>query len=114
MNPITLNIAEIIGTPNAIIQKFGNMVFEKASKYLESGATIILDFENISNLTSGFCNASIGKLYSTFPKIADSNIIVTHIEKSSIWHEKIQESIDLVKNPDKAKKIDDAILALFQ
>jgi len=113
MSQVRIKIVDVIGTSNAIIQKFGNQIFEVASSYLNSGTSIILDFQGISNLTSGFCNASIGQLYTKYPSIASSNIIVENIDQSSVWFEKIQDSIVLAQNPEKAVIIDNAILALF-
>jgi hypothetical protein len=113
MSQVRINIVDVIGTSNAIIQKFGNQIFELTSSLLNSGDSIILDFKGVSNLTSGFCNASIGQLYSKFPLIASKNIIIENINQSSIWFEKIQDSIILAQNPEKAEIIDNAILALF-
>ena len=84
-----------------------------SSSYLNSGASIVLDFQGISNLTSGFCNASIGQLYSKYPLTASNSIIIENIDSSSVWFEKIQDSIVLAQNPEKAVIIDNAILALF-
>lgn len=114
MNKNVLHIESIIGTSNAVIQKFGNQVFLVASGLLSKDQSIVLDFSGITNLTSGFCNASVGKLYSVFPKIAKSHIVITNIEKPSIWNDKIEDSIGLALNPEKAKIHDEAILALFE
>ncbi|TKC00167.1 STAS-like domain-containing protein [Pedobacter cryophilus] len=113
MSQVRINIVDIIGTSNAIIQKFGNQIFEVASSYLNAGSSIVLDFHSISNLTSGFCNASIGQLYTKYPSIASANIVIENIDQSSVWYEKIQDSIVLAQNPEKAVIIDNAILALF-
>lgn len=113
MNQVRINIAEQIGTSNAIIQNLGNQIFEAASSFVKSGKSIILDFDGVKNLTSGFCNASIGQLYSTFPSLSSEKIIIENVDKSSIWYEKIQDSIILAQNPEKADIIDNAILALF-
>lgn len=113
MSQVRINIVDIIGTSNAIIQKFGNQIFDAAFPLLASGNSIVLDFSGVSNLTSGFCNASIGQLYSKLPLISSENIIIENIDQSSIWYEKIQDSIILAQNPEKAVIIDNAILALF-
>ncbi len=113
MSQVRLNIVEIIGTPNAIIQKFGNQVFELMSSNLNSGASVVLDFAGITNLTSGFCNASIGQIYTKYPLLAQ-NITIENIDLSSVWFEKIQDAIALAQNPEKALVIDNAILELFE
>jgi hypothetical protein len=114
MRQVTLNIKEIIGTPNAIIQRLGIQLFEYAYPHLSSGTYLVLDFSGITNLTSGFCNASIGQLYSSFPQIASSHIKISNIDEGSIWIEKINDSIILATNPEKAEQIDSSILALFE
>lgn len=114
MTQLKLNIKDLIGTQNAILQKFGNQVFKVASDALKEGKQVVLDFNGITNLTSGFCNSSIGQLYSTFNGTADKNLFIKNIDKSSIWYEKVQDAIDLANNPEKAKFIDEAILALFE
>jgi hypothetical protein len=113
MSQVRLNIVEIIGTPNAIIQKFGNQLFELISTNLNSGTSVVLDFHGIKNLTSGFCNASIGQIYTKYPLLAQ-NIIIENMDQSSVWFEKIQDSITLAQNPEKALIIDNAILELFE
>lgn len=109
-----LNIKEVIGTSNAIVQSLGIRLFEVAYPYLSSGATLEFDFSGVTNLTSGFCNASIGKLYSSFPETAPTHIQISNIDRESIWFEKINESIILASNPEKAEQIDSSILALFE
>lgn len=109
-----INISKVIGTSNAVIQKFGNQIFDEAFPYLLQGESITLDFQGITNLTSGFCNASIGKLYSTFPEISEDLIEIVNFETNSIWSEKILDAIELARNPERAQVLDEALLALFE
>lgn len=113
MKATRILITDAIGSPNAILQSFGAKVFDVVAERLSSGDKVILDFAGVANITSGFCNASIGQLYTVFSDIADSHIHIENIDHSSIWYEKIQDSIELAVNPEKSKIIDSAILALF-
>lgn len=112
MSPVHLNIKEIIGTPNAIIQSFGLKIFDEASILLSKNIPVVLDFSGIDNITSGFCNASIGKLYSTYSTNIDILLKIENI--NSLGMEKINDAIDLVSNSQKAQLIDKAVSALFE
>lgn len=107
-----LSISDLIGSSNAIIQSQGILVYERVKTEFSSGYDVILDFGKISNLTSGFCHASIGQLYTEFPE-SKNKVTVIGIDPDSIWNEKISEAIDLAQDPEKAKRMNDVITALF-
>ncbi|NVM66885.1 hypothetical protein FHW88_005203 [Mucilaginibacter sp. SG538B] len=109
-----INIAELIGTPNAIIQKFGLQVLEEAVKIIDSGNQVILDFSNLKNTTTGFFHASIGNLYKKYGEDFFQLVNVSSIDKKDDWKEKYEEAINLVKNPQQASEIDFAIAKLFE
>jgi len=108
-----ISVIEIIGTPNAIIQAFGINVYNGILPFVKNNIDIVIDFNGISNVTSGFCNASIGKLYSDFPNYAKSKIKIKGLSNNPIAIEKIQYSIDLASNPEKSKLNNDIISELF-
>jgi hypothetical protein len=112
MPDVTINILDEIGTHNAIIKKFGETIHKLAYSYLKSNNSILLDFDGITNLTSGFCNASIGKLYLDFPITAENLIHFTNLN-NKLWEEKIDDAINLAKNPEGSKLFDSALAALF-
>ncbi|WP_372772372.1 STAS-like domain-containing protein [Mangrovibacterium sp.] len=114
MRQVRIYIKDVIGTSNAIIQKFGIQVFDKTSEIISQGDSAILDFDGITNLTSGFCNSSIGQIYTKFPTEAPVKVSIENIKTNSVWFEKINDAIELAQKPEKAKIIDDAILALFE
>ena len=107
-----IRIIDIIGTPNAIIHNFGVQVFNVIKPYLESGEEITLSFDGLRNITSGFCNASIGKAYLEY-KDAGRLIIIKGADGNPIWLEKVQDAIDLTKNQEKVRLQDIAISELF-
>lgn len=92
-----INIIDIIKTPNAIIHKYGISIYNIIKPYLEKNEQVTLSFKGLKNVTSGFCNASIGKLYSEFPKAKD----LLHLSslENYLWKEKVESAISLAKNP---------------
>jgi len=110
----TVNIAHLIGTSNAIIQKFGLQVLDKANSLIERGENVELYFGDLSNTTTGFFHASIGNLYRAYGDQFFNLVTVSGIDKKEDWTEKYEEAINLVKNPKKANEIDFAISKLFE
>ena len=107
-----LRIIDIIGTPNAILHKFGIQVFESISPILKSNQEVTLSFEGLKNITSGFCNASIGKAYLDFND-AGKLLTIEGAENNPIWQEKINDAIILARDPEKISIQDTAISELF-
>lgn len=66
MNEITLNIANLIGSPSALTREQGGILYNHIVPYLKDGKKIILDFGNIESLITPFLNVAIGKLYEDF------------------------------------------------
>jgi len=108
----TLRVIDIIGTQNAILHKFGLQVFEALKPYTSSNQPIILSFEGLKNVTSGFCNASIGKAYLEFDN-TDQLLTIVGSENNPIWQEKIQDAISLATTPEKIKIQDQAVSELL-
>jgi len=111
MSGATINISEVIGTPNAISQKFGEIVYSRAVTFIKNKESVVFDFGGIKNLTSGFCNASIGRLFLEFP-LAGNLIHFCHLD-NSLWKEKVDNSIHLATNPEESKLYDSALASLF-
>lgn len=109
----TLNIIDIIGSKNAVTHGFGVKVFEAASKFLANGDKVCLSFQGVRNVTSGFANASIGKIYTEFQN-ASSLLVIEGTEGRSIWSEKIENAKRLGSNPQIAKVQNNAISDLLQ
>lgn len=99
-----LKILDIIGSPHAILHKFGEQVAKEVSKYLSEGEQVTLSFEGLKGVTSGFAHASIGQLYVDFGQDSIKKLLtLTHVSKE-IWQEKIDEAILLATNPAKAQE----------
>lgn len=63
---MTINVANVLGTPSALTQEQGNMVYEKVVAAIDAGKFIILDFEQIESIISPFLNNAIGQLYGKY------------------------------------------------
>lgn len=107
-----LLIIDIINTRNAILHEFGIKVYNMAKPYLESNEPVCISFVGLKNVTSGFCNASIGKLFLEFAN-ADTLITMKGLEGQRIWSDKVNSAIMLAKNPEKARIQNDAISELL-
>lgn len=112
MSGTAINISNLIGTSNAIIKKFGEIVYSEALPFIKINEPVIFDFEGVKNLTSGFCNASIGRLFLEFPS-ADKLISFSHLDANPLWKEKVEDSIHLAKNPEESRLFDSALASLF-
>lgn len=107
-----LIISDIINTRNAILHEFGIKVYNVAKQFIETNSPVSISFAGLKNVTSGFCNASIGKLYLDFPN-AESLIEIKGLEGHKIWAEKVSNAIFLAKNPERARIQNDAISELL-
>lgn len=61
-----LNVMECIGTPSAITQESGDLIFEEISKAIKEKVCIELDFKDIESMISPFLNNAIGRLYEDY------------------------------------------------
>ena len=111
-----VSILSTIGTPNAIIQKFGLLVFNKVSELIDEAEqqVIELSFEGLENITTGFCNASIGNLYKKYGLILDSKIEFTGFESNEHWKERVKDAKALALNPELESELDKEIEKLFE
>lgn len=113
MGTVKINITEVIGTPNAILQKFGLQLRDVVLQEIRKGNTVELDFTSLNNATTGFFHASIGNLFQILNETYDKAVSIKGLEKNDTWKDKYDDAIDLVKNPEKASEIDKAISELF-
>ncbi|KAF1082366.1 MAG: hypothetical protein GQF41_1087 [Candidatus Rifleibacterium amylolyticum] len=65
-NPVTIKIADLIGSSLCISAEDGQKVFEKIKPLIQEGRTVVVSFERVTMLISLFLNAAIGQLYGTF------------------------------------------------
>lgn len=108
-----INIADQIGTTNAIIQKFGLSVYAITKKAIEDGNTVVLDFSKLTNATTGFFHALIGNLYRDYGDRYDAVVQIVGIEGRDEWKEKYDDAISLVSDRHRKTDLDRAIASLF-
>lgn len=109
----TIDIAALIGTPNAILQKFGLQVYEEVKATTSTGTPVILRFNTLTNATSSFFHASVGNLYRDLDVQYAQLIRVEGLSNNPIWQEKYDDALAMVDDPSKAREIDSTISALF-
>lgn len=90
----TIKISDVIGTPSASLHTFGERVFEAVKAEIDNNEKVVLSFEGLTALTTGFLNASIGNLYFVFGNKLKDNFELQGVDKPK-WHEKIQDTITL-------------------
>lgn len=61
-----VNVMKCIGTPSAITQEDGNLIYKEIVDALENKYNIVLDFSDIESVISPFLNNAIGKLYEKY------------------------------------------------
>ena len=61
-----LNVMECIGTPSAITQESGDIVYGEICSAIDANEIIELDFKDVESIISPFLNNSIGKLYGKY------------------------------------------------
>lgn len=108
-----LKIKEIIGSSNAILRSSGISLYDIISNEIKSNGKLVVDFSEIDNLTSGFCNASFGRLAMEIDNFRD--LIILKNIGNNIFEEKINNSLkhSQLHNTTNFKTTDKAILDLF-
>ena len=110
----TIHVSELIGTPNAILHTFGIQVYEVALTALEKADRLVIDLTNLRNITSSFFHASVGNLYRDLGEAYFQKIVLKGMETRPDWQEKIQEALELVRNPKRVSETELAIASLFE
>lgn len=88
-----VNVRERIGTPSAITQEEGDLIYEDICSAIESKEEIELDFIEIESMISPFLNNAIGKLYGIY----SSELITNYLKFKNVPREKIS-TINMVIN----------------
>jgi len=97
MKEVKINIFELIGSDAAVSSEDGELLYKRIKKGLEEkNVKIILDFSNISLITSTFLNAAIGQLYSKY----NSPILTERLEVNNL----AKEDLELLKRVVKRAK----------
>ncbi len=108
----TLRITDIIGTSNAILQKFGFLLFDKLDIFCGKGDKVIISFEGINAVTTGFMNASFGNLYKKYGADIENLWELKDLIDDD-WKEKLEDAKMIALSPEKAKIATKAIDDLF-
>lgn len=108
----SFNIIDIINSPNAVTHTFGIKVYEVIYPLLKERSQVKISFNGLRNVTSGFTNASIGKIYIEFPWASEC-LTLEGVETNKIWEEKVRNAINLATNQDKIKLQNEAISELL-
>lgn len=94
---IILNVAETIGSPSALEQEQGDLVYNRIVSAFQNDEEITLNFSDVESIISPFLNHAIGRLYEAydsehikrflhmenFPKEKNStlNIVISNAKK---------------------------------
>ena len=108
-----IHIATIIGSPNAILHRMGETVFEAAHRQLAQGSAVVLDFTGLRNASTAFFHAAIGSLYEHFPLVFDKRVSVAGLTQLD-WQEKYADALDLARNPRRVDDIRQAMEELLE
>lgn len=98
----TIKIIEVIATSSASLHTFGERVFEAVKIEIDNDEKVVLSFEGLTALTTGFLNASIGNLYFVFGNKLKDNFELQGVDKPK-WQEKIQDAIALGSDEELSK-----------
>ena len=114
MTPKLVNVKEMIGTPNAILGSQGEKLYAALKPLLEQGQPVRLDFEGLRVLNSGFCNASVGRLYREMgaeavqPRLECVNLATDRMKTA------LNDAIQLGQNPELLQSMQQAFEEYFQ
>ena len=61
-----IDVADLIGSPFAIGEEEGNIVYNEINDSFEKNEVIHLDFNEVETIISSFLNTAIGKLYGKY------------------------------------------------
>ena len=73
---VLVNVADKIGTPSALTQEDGNIIYNEIVQAINHGNRIALDFGQIESMISPFLNNAIGQLYGKFSSQQISDFLV--------------------------------------
>ena len=112
---VYINVADKIGSPSALTQEQGNIIYNEIVSVIKQGGHITLDFEQVESMISPFLNNAIGQLYGmydsekiaaclsfkNFPdeKNATLNIVIANAKKYYSDKDSFNSAIKKVFNP---------------
>lgn len=108
MKEIKINVSDQINSYIAVSTEDGELLFDRIDKILqEKDVLLILDWSNITIITSTFLNASIGQLYYKYKSLfLRKHFKMKGLSKENLeWVEKIIESAKQYRKDKKKIKI---------
>jgi hypothetical protein len=87
-------IINIINSPIAAFHSDGSLVFEMMEKAIRNEESILLSFEGITQCSTQFLNASVGKTYLQFPSELVDKLISYDFKDLHNLSRKIEEVRD--------------------
>ncbi len=109
----TIGILYLIGTPNALLPKYGDLVFEAARLFLAKREPVELDFSGLRSASTTFFHSSVGELCLAFPDTFDQLVSTVNMDRPD-WKIKFADAIDLARNPYKMEDIRRAMEELLE
>lgn len=84
MNSITLDVSKIVGSDSGLTPSDGDLLFYQIDKNLSLNEKVVIDFQNVSILTSAFLNAAIGQLYIKYDSpTLNSNLTIVNLAEEN-------------------------------
>lgn len=93
-----MKLKEIINSTNASSPLKGLLAYNYAVKQISNSKPIVISFSEITECTSAFCNAFIGKLYMNFDDKIINNLLQITDLNNEIWFIKIKDAITIGSN----------------
>jgi hypothetical protein len=85
MEPLKVQIVNVIGDVYAVEAEDGQKVFNLITKAFADGQKVNISFQNIEMLTTAFLNTAVGQLYKDFTEeFVKENLSVSEISDSGI------------------------------
>ncbi len=95
---MTIQLNTFLSNKSPNSRSLGALLFEKLNEGLKKSENIELSFEGISNCSSAFLNASIGKLYLNFDQELIKNTLnLTNVD-DPLTAQKIEDTISAAAN----------------
>jgi len=108
MSKTSLKVLEVIQTPNAILGSQGEKLYEALMPLLAAGQVVELDFSDLRVLNSGFCNASVGRIYRELGADKAEAQLITSGTANERQESALNDAISLGQDPDLLKNMREA------
>ncbi len=111
MGTDVIKVMDLIGTANATLPAFGEIIYEAARQQILKKQPVTIDFTGIKKTTLGFFNASIGNLVSLNPD--NNHLVKVQGLLHTQWRQEIKNVIVNALNPNKKLISQEKLNSLF-